>query len=200
MGLVLALTASASPPTLAVDNEAFQEFSDGHNANLRHMYVGGGDMMITDRYHDVFYTISGNDAVPEQSDHPFVSNEAVKKYLVIEEGSTVATVNGNLLNSDVNISALAAVDDRQRSCYESMNVNGYSALDLDLENSNGLAAVVEPERRTCSSDNVMKDTYNDLDPSKTDAGLPLVGEAQHSRHMVWVLKRPAWTMPRYLRC
>ena len=66
-------------------------------------------------------------------------------------------------------------------------------------NNSALAAVVEPERRTCAS-NVMKGTYNDLDPSKTAAVLPLVGDAQHSRHMVWVLKRPAWTMPRYLRC
>ena len=81
-----------------------------------------------------------NDAVPEQSDHPAASNEDVKKYLVIEEGiTTVASVNGNLLSSDVNISALAAVDDRQRPCYESMIMNGYSTLDLDLENSTGLA-------------------------------------------------------------
>ncbi len=72
-------------------------------------------------------------------------------------------------------------------------------LEMMTVSSNALAAVVEPERRTCAS-NVMKDTYNDLDPSKTAAGLPLVGDAQHSRHMVWVLKRPAWTMPRYLRC
>ena len=140
MGL-LALTASASPPTLAVDNEVFKEFSDGHNTNLRHVvYVGGGDMMITDRYH-MFYMISGHDAVPEQSDHPVVNNEDVKKYLVIEEGSTVDTENGNLLSIDVNISALAAVDDRQRPCYQSMTMNGYSTLDLDLENSTGLPRV-----------------------------------------------------------
>lgn len=65
-------------------------------------------------------------------------------------------------------------------------------------NSTGLAAVVEPDRRTCAS-SVMKDTYNDLDQSKTVAGLPLVGYAQHSRQMVWVL-RPTWMPPHYLRC
>lgn len=68
-----------------------------------------------------------------------------------------------------------------------------------IVNSTGLAEVVEPKRRTCAS-NVMKDTYNDLDLSKkTAAGLPIVGSAQRSRQMVWVL-RPAWTKVSYLRC
>jgi hypothetical protein len=64
--------------------------------------------------------------------------------------------------------------------------------------SSSALAAVEPER-PCNSAIMNGYSTLDLDLSKNSTGLPLVGYAQHSHQMVWVLERPAWTM-RYLRC
>lgn len=59
------------------------------------------------------------------------------------------------------------------------------------------ALAVDDRQRSCNS-MIMNGTVN-LDPIKNSAGLPFVGAAQHSRQLVWVMKRPGWTV-RYLRC
>lgn len=69
---------------------------------------------------------------------------------------------------------------------------------LNYNVSNALA-VDDHQRRQPQSGNVMIDHTLDLDLSKNSAGLPFVGAAQHSHQLVWVMKRPGWTV-RYLRC
>jgi len=102
-----------------------------------------------------------------------------------------------------NISALGQASGQEtvvhRSDHMVDNVNFFwnpAAPSMTVNNAMHLLAVDEPERSY-----VIMNGYNlELSKSKKTAnGLPLVGAAQHSHQMVWVMKRPAWKMY-YKRC
>lgn len=134
-------SASAEPDTgPQVDNIYIDNFSSkAGSSDITYEVVHQGDIMN----HIVVCNQTIREAVPpEQSDHPVVSNSnSVVKNLVIDEGNTVATVNGNFLNCDMsNALALAAVDDPQRPC--NTHIVKERTIDLDLKNSTGLAATM----------------------------------------------------------
>jgi hypothetical protein len=159
MGLALALTASASPPTLAVDKLP----KDGNfNNELENSSAPAAEDII---------------------------------YEVVDQGNDI----------DINImySAPGQANGQETGVRRPDHTDGNRyilnpALDL-MTVSNALPlAAVEPERSRYNV--IMNGNYSDLDPSKTAAGLPLVGAALHVHQMVPLPRPPAWTMPRYLRC
>lgn len=183
MGLALALTASASPPTLAVDklpkdgnfNNELENSSAPAAEDITYEVVDQG-ININIMYSAPGQAI-GQETVVHRSDHTGGNNYILNPVLEL------MTVSNALPLAEV---------EPERSRYNVIMNGNYNDLD-----QSSMILVKSEHPKTCITCTTAM--ISDQDHSKTSAGLPLVGYAQHSRQMVWVL-RPTWMPPHYLRC
>jgi hypothetical protein len=190
MGLALALTASASPPTLAVDklpkdgnfNNELENSSAPAAEDITYEVVDQGNDIIIIMHFAPGQAIGQETVVVRRSDHT-----DGKRYIlnpVLELMTSMMTVSNAL--------PLAAVEP-ERSRYNVIMNGNYNDLD-----QSSMILVKSEHPKTCITCTTAM--ISDQDHSKTAAGLPLVGVAKHAPQMVPLPRHPAWTMPRYLRC